>query len=122
MRPQLKARGVRPVFVHLGSPERARPYFDYYQLGDVERVSDPSGLVYQHPLFALPRVHWLLHFTRAEVWSAWLRGALARYGFGLLREDAHQMPGIFFLKGPAIVRAYRYRTIADTPDYLKLIA
>ena len=32
------------------------------------------------------------------------------------------MPGLFFLKGPNIVRRFRYKTIADRPDYLKLIA
>jgi hypothetical protein len=32
------------------------------------------------------------------------------------------MPGIFYLRRRAIVRAYRYRTIADQPDYLKLLA
>jgi len=28
LRPQIEAKGIRPVFVHLGSPERAKPYFD----------------------------------------------------------------------------------------------
>jgi len=29
VRQQIEAAGARPVFVHLGSPERAKPYFDY---------------------------------------------------------------------------------------------
>src|ERR1035441_9840940 len=37
VRPQIEDRGVRPVFVHLGFPQRAKPYFDYYNLSDVER-------------------------------------------------------------------------------------
>src|SRR6201996_9044072 len=40
IRQQIEGRGVRPVFVHLGSPERAKPYFDYYHLSDIARVSD----------------------------------------------------------------------------------
>jgi hypothetical protein len=40
----------------------------------------------------------------------------------MIREDADQMPGIFYLQQRSIVRAFRYRTIADQPDYLKLIA
>src|SRR5438270_2906881 len=40
VRSQIEAKGVRPVFVHLGSPQRAKPYFDYYHLSDVERVSN----------------------------------------------------------------------------------
>jgi peroxiredoxin len=44
---ELDKRGVRPVFVHLGTPDRANPFFDYYGMGDVERVSDPEAAVYQ---------------------------------------------------------------------------
>jgi hypothetical protein len=29
IRDELARRGVRPVFVHLGTPERAKPFFDY---------------------------------------------------------------------------------------------
>src|SRR5258707_14244654 len=54
---ELDARGVRPVFVHLGTPERAKPFFEYYGIGDVERVSDPEAKVYQLPVFAISRVH-----------------------------------------------------------------
>ena len=53
VREQIAARGTRPVFVHLGSPERAKPYFDYYHLSDVERISNPDASLYQHPAFAL---------------------------------------------------------------------
>jgi peroxiredoxin len=52
-RAALEERGVRPVFVHLGTPERAQPFFDKVGLGDVERVSDPSAAVYQAPVFHL---------------------------------------------------------------------
>src|ERR1700730_7440329 len=57
LRGELDKRGVRPVFVHLGTPERAKPFFDYYGIGEVERVSDPEAKVYQLPLVALPRMH-----------------------------------------------------------------
>src|SRR5258707_7477004 len=48
LRGELARRDVRPVFVHLGTPERAKPFFDYYGIGDVEPVSDPEAVVYQH--------------------------------------------------------------------------
>src|SRR5271169_71395 len=54
---QIEARGVRPVFVHLGSPERAKPYFDYYGLSNVERISNPQATLYQLPFFALSRTN-----------------------------------------------------------------
>ncbi|HEY1963456.1 MAG TPA: SelL-related redox protein [Acidobacteriaceae bacterium] len=122
LRPDLEERGVRPVFVHLGTPERAKAYFEYYGLADVERISDPEAAIYQHPLFDLSRTHPLLHFFKARVWAGWLKGALFMYGIGTIQEDAHQMPGLFYLKGAEIIRRYRYRTIADEPDYLKLIS
>ena len=121
IREQLTARGVRPVFVHLGSPERAKPYFDYYKLTDVERVSNPDASLYQHPVFHLSRMNPYLHFLVPTVWIGWLKGALFKYGIGMIKEDAHQMPGVFFLKERKIANAFRYRTIADEPDYLKIV-
>jgi peroxiredoxin len=122
IREQIEARGIRPVFVHLGSPERAKPYFDYYHLSDIERVSDPEGSLYASSVFQLQRKNVLTQFLVPAVWKAWLLGAVQKHGIGMIKEDADQMPGIFYLQKRAIVRAYRYRTIADQPDYLKLIA
>lgn len=122
IRTELADRNVQPVFVHLGTPERAKPYFDYYDLSSVERISDPDAALYQNPAFALRRVHPAWSLISPTVWYGWLRGALFRHGIGTIQEDGHQMPGLFFLKGPAIARSFRYRTIADQPDYLKLVA
>jgi len=119
--PQIEARGVRPVFVHLGSPQRAKPYFDYYHLSAVERISNPEATLYQLPFFALSRINPYLHFLNLTVWKGWLKGAMFKYGIGMIKEDADQMPGVFFLKERKIVRAFRHRTIADEPDYLKLV-
>ncbi len=119
--PQIEAKGVRPVFVHLGTPERAKPYFDYYHLSNVERISNPEATVYQFPAFALSRTNPYLHFLNPTVWRGWLKGAMFKYGIGIIKEDADQMPGVFFLKERRIVRFFRHRTIADEPDYLKLV-
>lgn len=120
VRSRIEAKGVRPVFVHLGSPERAKPYFDYYNLSDVERISNPEATLYQLPVFALSRTNPFSHFLNPTVWRGWLKGAMFKYGIGMIREDADQMPGVFFLKERKIVRVFRHRTIADEPDYLKL--
>jgi hypothetical protein len=121
VRTQIEAQGVRPVFVHLGSPERARPYFDYYNLSDVERISNPQATLYQIPEFGLTRSNPFSHFLNLTVWKGWLKGALFKYGIGMIKEDAEQMPGVFFLKERKIVRAFRHKTIADEPDYLGLV-
>jgi len=122
IRGTIEARGIRPVFVHLGSPERAKPYFDYYHLSDIERISNPDASLYAQPVFSLTRKNVLSQLLIPRVWKGWLQGALRNHGIGMIKEDADQMPGIFYLRDRAIVRAFRYRTIADEPDYLRLIA
>jgi len=122
LREELANRGVRPVFVHLGPAELAKVYFDYYGLSEVERVNDPEAAVYQHPVFALSRMNPLWHLVNPAVWVGWLKGALFQHGIGKIEGDGHQMPGIFFLRRAQVVRRFVYRTIADEPDYLKLVA
>ncbi|WP_183812804.1 thioredoxin domain-containing protein [Tunturibacter empetritectus] len=121
IRGELARRRVRPVFVHLGTPERAKPFFDYYGLGDVERVSDPEAKIYQNPVFQLARINPWLTLLQPSVWMGWLKGAIFKHGIGAIKEDGHQKQGLFFLKGAKIVRQFRYRTIADEPDYLRLV-
>ena len=123
LRTELAERHVRPVFVHLGTPERAKPYFDYYHLEDIERVSDPEGGIYRNAPFALRSQHLAWQFVDPRVWYGWLvKGAYRKHGIGKIQENAQQMPGIFFIKGGRIARTFRYKTIADQPDYLKLTA
>jgi hypothetical protein len=121
IRGKLEAKGIRPVFVHLGTPERGKPYFDYYNLSDVERVSNPDASLYQNPVFGLGRTNPLSHIFRPAVMKAWVRGAIRSYGIGLIKEDGEQMPGVFYVKNGKIANFYRHRTIADQPDYLALV-
>jgi len=118
---ELGYRGVRPVFVHLGTPEIAQKHFDYYGLSGVERVHDSGAAIYQLPAFALSRQHPLWSTLNPVVFWAWVKRALVKHGIGMIQGDGHQMPGIFFLDGPKIVRRFVHRTIADEPDYLSLI-
>jgi len=120
--PELAKCGVRPVFVHLGPTDLAKVYFEYYGLGDVERVCDPGAVVYQLPVFALGRKSPLLQALNPVVWAGWLKGAIFEHGIGKIQGDGRQMPGIFFLKDGKIARRFIYKTIADEPDYLKLMA
>jgi hypothetical protein len=121
IRAQILAKGVNPVFVHLGTPEVAKPYFDYFKLSDVERVSNPDASLYQRPVFGLGRINPIWHLVNPMVWWGWLRGDLFRYGIGAIKDDAHQMPGVFFVKDRKIAKAFRYKTIADEPPFLKMI-
>jgi hypothetical protein len=121
IRSNLEAKGVRPVFVHLGTPDRAKPYFDYYGLSDIERVSNSDASLYQNPVFGLGKTNPFSHFFRPTVVKAWVTGAIRSYGIGMIKEDGEQMPGVFYLRDGKIARFYRYRTIADQVDYLAMI-
>ena len=122
LRAELEKRGVRPIFVHLGPSELAKVYFDYYKIGDVERICDPEAKIYQLPAFQLSRSHPAWTLVNPFVWAGWLKGALFTHGIGKIQGDGHQMPGIFFLKGPKIVRSFIYKHISDEPKYLKLVS
>jgi peroxiredoxin len=116
--PELNRRGVRPVFVHMGSPERARPFFERFGLRDAERVSDPEMKLYQAPVFHLLKSTVLPHFFGATAYWELARRALWRYGAGSPgKEDPTQLPGVFFLKNRAIHRAFRHKNLGDRIDY-----
>jgi hypothetical protein len=122
LRSEMQERAVRPVFVHLGTPAVAKAHFDYYGLGDVERVHDPQAKLYQDPVFGLGRQHVAAQLFKPAVWAGWLKGAIFKHGIGSIQGDGDQMPGVFFLRGPEIVRKHVHKSIADHVDYLKLIA
>lgn len=121
IRGEIEKRGAQVVFVHLGTPERAKPFFDYYHLESVERISDPEARLYHQPAFELARVS-IFQILRPAVWIAWLKGAIFTYKIGAIKEDVAQMPGVFFLRDRKIVNLFRHRTIADRPNYLALIS
>jgi peroxiredoxin len=118
---QLEARGVCLVFVHMGTPERARPYFDYYNFSSIERISDPEQQLYRDPAFALRSKSIFLHIFDPAALKSAFGGIILRHGISLNhREDADQMPGVFVLYQSQIVRGYKYKSIADKPDFLKM--
>jgi len=122
LRGEMEQRGVRPVFVHLGTPEVAKAHFDYYGLSDVERIHDPQAQLYQHPVFGLRRVSVFSHLLHPAVVAGWLKGLIFKHEIRAIQGDGEQMPGVFFLRGPEIVREHVHRTIADQVDYLALMA
>jgi hypothetical protein len=122
LRAELTARHVRPVFVHLGTSEIARAHFDFYGLSDVERINDPEAAIYRSAVFALGRQSPWWQLVNPVVWFAWLKGTIFKYGIGKIEGDGSQMPGVFFLKGPKIVRKFLYKNISDQPNWLKLVS
>jgi hypothetical protein len=120
LRGDLEARGVRPVFVHQGTPEVASVTFDYYRLGDVERIHDPQAAIYRDPVFMLGRLSMVRQMLKPAMWLGWLKGTVRKYGIGEVQGDSTQLAGVFFLNGATIVRKFIHRSMADQPDYLRL--
>jgi peroxiredoxin len=123
LRKAIEGQGVQLIFVHMGTPERARPYFEHYGLGDIERVSDAEKTLYRHPLFALPSKSILGIVLHPAAVLGFLKGVAVRHGMEVrFREDPEQMPGAFLLRDGRVIRAHRPRSIAEQPDWLRFIA
>lgn len=114
----LDMRGVRPVFVHMAPPERAERFFRRFGLEGVDHVSDPQTRLYQAPEFHLLKASALPHFFGARAYLKIAKRVFFRFGVGGPgKEDAEQLPGVFFLKGRTIHRAFRHKFLGDRPDY-----
>ena len=117
-KPQLDKRGIRVVFIHMADYDRARPFFEKYGLGSIDRVSDPEMKIYTAPVFHLLKSTVLPHFFGAKAYLKLFKGAFWKYGAGSAgKEDATQLPGVFYIKDRAIYRAFRHKNLGDRPDY-----
>jgi len=104
----------------MAAPERAKQYFDRFGLSDVERVSDPTTAIYQAPVFHLLKTTVLPEFLDGRQIVSLAKRALWRHGMGPAgKEDATQLPGVFFLKDRMITKAFRHKGAADRPDYVR---
>ena len=120
--PELEKRGIRPVFVHMAAPERARPFFERYGIPDAERVSDPKLSLYQSAVFKLLKTDVIPDYFGPSSMIKWVQRPLFKHGFGspAKGEDEKQLPGVFFLKQRAIVKGFRHKKLSDRPDYVRL--
>ena len=117
-RDYFQQQGVRLVLVHHGTEADSAAFFSQFGLEDVPRISDPQKQLYR--AFGLGQGRW----GQLLGWRVWQRGMLAAlwegHGFGGSQGDVRQMPGVFLLDGPRIVRAFRHRSPSDRPDYVAL--
>jgi peroxiredoxin len=114
----LRRKGIQPIFVHMSSDQEAAEVIEKYGMGDAPRISDPDRNLYK--AFGLQRGG-ILEVLGPKVW---LRGFLAAiiegHGFGKIRGDAFQLPGVFLLHKGQILKDFRHKTAADRPDYARL--
>ncbi|MEM9588373.1 MAG: peroxiredoxin-like family protein [Planctomycetota bacterium] len=112
-RAELAQEGVMPVLVHMGqNDDQAQQFFDSYDLGDLDRISDPDCQLY--------RAYDLQRGTFWQVMgpAVWWPGAKAFFGghfVGKLVGDGFQMAGMFTVRDGRVVREHRHETSADRP-------
>ena len=115
----IEAQGIGIVLVHLEDDADVRTLADSYGLADVPRIADPEQQLYA--AFELRRMSPLELFNPA-VWLRGFRAAiLKRHGFGSVKGDVLQMPGVFLVERGRILAGYRHSTPASACDIPALI-
>lgn len=105
------------LFVHPATTEEARDFFDEFW-PEARAVSDFQGRL--HSGFDL-RSGSLRELFGPGVWLKALQAA--RKGHSFMRKPVGNvwlMPGIFYVKGPAVLWSWRYRNIGDHPDFASM--
>ncbi len=118
-RKQIEATGCGIVLVHLGEEgAEAEGVFLRYNLEDVPRISDPSCRLYRQ--FGLD----LGGFSELFGLRVWFRGFMSGvvngHGFGAVRGNSFQMPGVYLYHCGIILGGFRHEAASDRPDYVAL--
>jgi peroxiredoxin len=114
----LDALGVRLALVHMADERAGKEFFASYGLADTPRISDPERVLYKSLKLGRGGLIQLFGF---RVWRRAVYAARRGHWPGWLRGDAFQMPGLFLIRNGRVVRAFRYETAADRPDYAEFV-
>ena len=119
-RQEIEAAGIGIVLVHLEKDADVAELAAKYGIADVPRIADPDQRLYE--AFNLRRMSPIEMFNPA-VWIGGFRTAiLKRHGFGRVKGDVLQMPGVFLVRDGKIVAGHRHKTPASSCDLGSLIA
>lgn len=112
---EIESLGTQIALVHMGE-RGTEELLERNGLADLHRFHDPMCQLYD--LFGLEQGR----FRQLFGLKVLLRGipALSRHGLGLGDGNILRMPGTFLMYRGQPVRAFRHRTAADRPDYVKL--
>lgn len=111
---------INLVFVHMTEPQTAVKYFQEYEFENFDHIPDPESRMYRR--FGLGKGT----LTQLFGLKTWVRG------YKLNKSDEYnlstksvgdnlQMPGVFLLHKGQVVEKFIHNSIADKPDYDKLI-
>ncbi len=118
---EIVEKGGDLVFVHMSDKETAEQYFQKYNLKDPKWVKDPNCDFYQE--FNLLKGT----FSQLFGFKTWVRGfdASILKGNGISWKqlgDGFQMPGLFLIEDGKITYSFIHESVADRPDYLKILS
>lgn len=115
-RQAIEALGTQIAFVHMGQQEPV-DLLEKHKLTDIHSFRDPVCSLYD--AFGLRMgTFWELFGPKTWVRSiqSWKNGNVN----GAFNGNVLRMPGVFLLQNGEVVRAYRHKSPADRPDYVKL--
>lgn len=118
---EIEEKGGDLVFVHMADRETAEQYFEKYKLKDPKWVADSTCEFYQD--FGLLKAN----FNQLWGFKTWVRGfdSAILKGNGLSWRqlgDGFQMPGVFLIEDGEVRYSFIHNSIADRPDYLKILS
>ena len=113
-RAEVEKRGTQLALVHMGTAESFVAFAEFYGLGDLPALADPTRRLYRGLGLRRGRVLQLLG------WNVWRRGVqsfLAGHFIGAPEGDATQLPGVFLIQNGRITQRFAHADAADRPDY-----
>ena len=119
-RSEFATNGTELIFVHMAENKIAQDYFARFHLDGTEHISDISCRLYMD--FGLMKGT----FGQLFGLQTWIRGfsLQSKYGneFGKHLGDSFQMPGVFMIFQNEVKESFIHRSVADRPDYEKLVS
>jgi len=115
---QIKAAGLVPVIVHMGTDEQALSKLKGYDLESDLRISDPDRQLFSALELPFGTLSQFLNWK--TTWRTIGEGVLFKFGCGPIIGSALQLSGAFVVRDGRVERAMRSQTVADRTDFAAL--
>lgn len=109
------SQGVKPILVHMGSPEDGQRLLKWSGRDDLEAISDPDRRLFR--AFELKLGNFWQLAGPYVIFRALFSTPLYRYGVGMINGNPRQLAGVFLLENGNIIDSYHCRTTADRMDF-----
>lgn len=112
----LNPKFPKVIFVHQGSIDDGERFFTKFW-PEATAIADPDLNLYR--AFRIERGS-AMQLAGPQTLVSGLKGLLEGHGIGIPMGDPFLMPGLFYVKGGAIVWNHVFRHAGDHPDFSKL--